>query len=65
MSSQIKVITYNLLSAKLCNESNFLNYENSEDLDSTIRKTRTIILNLSSACKKYRQIGKELLNYYL
>jgi 2',5'-phosphodiesterase len=42
--SQIKVITYNLLSAKLCNESNFLNYENSEDLDANIRKTRTITL---------------------
>ena len=42
--SQIKVITYNLLSAKLCNESNFLNYENSEDLDATTRKTRTITL---------------------
>jgi exonuclease III len=44
MSSEIKVITYNLLSPKLCNESNFLNYENLEDLDATTRKTKTIAL---------------------
>jgi endonuclease/exonuclease/phosphatase family metal-dependent hydrolase len=44
MSSQVKVITYNLLSPKLCNQSDFLNYVNPEDLDPTIRKTRTIAL---------------------
>ena len=43
-SSQVKVITYNLLSPKLCNESDFLNYSNPEDLDPTTRKTRTITL---------------------
>jgi hypothetical protein len=43
-SSQVKVITYNLLSPKLCNSSDFLNYSNPEDLDPTIRKTRTISL---------------------
>jgi mRNA deadenylase 3'-5' endonuclease subunit Ccr4 len=40
----VKVITYNLLSPKLCNPSDFLNYPNPEDLEPTIRKTRTIIL---------------------
>ena len=44
MSSQVKVITYNLLSPKLCNQSDFLNYVNPEDLEPTIRKTRTIAL---------------------
>jgi len=44
MSSQVKVITYNLLSQKLCNQSDFLNYVNPEDLEPTIRKTRTITL---------------------
>jgi len=44
MSSQVKVITYNLLSPKLCNQSDFLNYVNPEDLEPTIRKTRTITL---------------------
>lgn len=44
MSSQVKVITYNLLSPKLCNPSDFLNYKNPEDLDPTTRKTRTITL---------------------
>ena len=43
-SSQVKVITYNLLSPKLCNQSDFLNYVNPEDLEPTIRKTRTITL---------------------
>jgi len=40
----VKVITYNLLSPKLCNPSDFLNYPNPEDLDPTTRKTRTISL---------------------
>ena len=40
----VKVITYNLLSPKLCNQSDFLNYVNPEDLQPTIRKTRTITL---------------------
>lgn len=40
----IKVISYNLLSSKLCNQSDFLNYSNPEDLDATTRKTRTISL---------------------
>jgi hypothetical protein len=40
----VKVISYNLLSPKLCNESDFLNYLNPQDLDATIRKTRTIEL---------------------
>ena len=44
MSSQVKIITYNLLSPKLCNQSDFLNYVNPEDLEPTIRKTRTIAL---------------------
>jgi len=44
MSSQVKVITYNLLSPKLCNPSSFLNYQIPEDLDPTTRKTRTITL---------------------
>jgi 2',5'-phosphodiesterase len=44
MTSQIKVITYNLLSHKLCNSSDFQNYPISEDLDPTTRKNRTIIL---------------------
>lgn len=44
MSSQVKVITYNLLSPKLCNQSDFLDYVNPEDLEPTIRKTRTITL---------------------
>ena len=43
-SSQVKVITYNLLSPKLCNQSDFLNYANPEDLEPTTRKTRTITL---------------------
>ena len=43
-SSQVKVITYNLLSPKLCNSSDFLNYANPEDLEPTTRKTRTITL---------------------
>jgi exonuclease III len=40
----VKVISYNLLSPKLCNESDFLNYSNPQDLDETTRKTRTILL---------------------
>ena len=40
----VKVITYNLLSPKLCNQSDFLNYVNPEDLQPTTRKTRTIAL---------------------
>lgn len=40
----VKVITYNLLSPKLCNQSDFLNYVNPEDLEPTTRKTRTITL---------------------
>jgi len=43
-SSQVKVITYNLLSPKLCNQSDFLNYTIPEDLDPTTRKTRTFKL---------------------
>lgn len=43
-SSQVKVITYNLLSPKLCNSSDFLNYPIPEDLEPTTRKTRTITL---------------------
>jgi endonuclease/exonuclease/phosphatase family metal-dependent hydrolase len=42
MFSQVKVITYNLLSPKLCNSSSFLNYQIPEDLDPTTRQTRTI-----------------------
>ena len=44
MLSQVKVITYNLLSPKLCNQSDFLNYPIPEDLEPTTRKTRTITL---------------------
>jgi exonuclease III len=40
----VKVISYNLLSAKLCNNSDFLNYPIPEDLDENTRKTRTINL---------------------
>jgi exonuclease III len=40
----VKVISYNLLSPKLCSESDFLNYSNPQDLDETTRKTRTILL---------------------
>jgi mRNA deadenylase 3'-5' endonuclease subunit Ccr4 len=40
----VKVISYNLLSAKLCNDSDFLNYPIPEDLDENTRKTRTITL---------------------
>ena len=43
-SSQVKVISYNLLSPKLCNSSSFLNYPIPEDLDPSTRKTRTISL---------------------
>jgi len=43
-SSQVKVITYNLLSPKLCNQSDFLNYPIPEDLEPTTRKTRTLKL---------------------
>jgi len=43
-SSQVKVISYNLLSPKLCNSSTFLNYPIPEDLDPTTRKTRIISL---------------------
>ena len=42
--SQVKVISYNLLSPKLCNQSDFLNYPIPEDLEPTTRKTRTITL---------------------
>jgi hypothetical protein len=40
----IKVISYNLLSPKLCNQSDFHNYANPQDLDATTRKMRTITL---------------------
>jgi mRNA deadenylase 3'-5' endonuclease subunit Ccr4 len=40
----VKVISYNLLSAKLCNQTDFLNYSNPQDLDATTRKMRTITL---------------------
>jgi hypothetical protein len=40
----VKVISYNLLSPKLCSESDFLNYSNPQDLDETTRKSRTILL---------------------
>jgi mRNA deadenylase 3'-5' endonuclease subunit Ccr4 len=43
-SSQVKVITYNLLSPKLCNLSSFLNYPIPEDLDPITRQTHTISL---------------------
>ena len=44
MASEIKVITYNLLSPKLCNSSDFQNYPILEDLEPTQRKIRTITL---------------------
>ena len=40
----VKVISYNLLTSKLCNNSDFLNYLIPEDLDENTRKTRTITL---------------------
>jgi hypothetical protein len=40
----VKIISYNLLSPKLCSESDFLNNSNPQDLDETTRKTRTILL---------------------
>jgi hypothetical protein len=40
----IKVISYNLLSPRLCNQSDYLNYSNPQDLDANTRKTRTIML---------------------
>lgn len=43
-SSQVKVITYNLLSPKWCNQTDFLNYPIPEDLEPTTRKTRTFKL---------------------
>ena len=51
-SSFVKIITYNLLSPKLCNPSDFLNYPIPEDLDATTRKERTISL-LESFMKFY------------
>lgn len=41
---KVKVISYNLLSPKLCNSSSFLNYPIPEDLDPTTRQTRTLTL---------------------
>lgn len=44
MLSQVKVITYNLLSPKLCKPSDFLNYPVPEVLEPKTRKTKTIAL---------------------